>query len=372
MHIPFLSRLACSQDKQSNRPAYKPTRKVTRRGILAVAAASLLVLAGCQNPFEAATSTQAASEQQAATADPVDVKVAALKGPTAMGMVQFMNQVDGNQISDNNFSFEILASPDEVTPKVAKGEVDIAAVPANLASVLYNKTQKNVQVIAINTLGVIYMVEHGNSINSVADLKGKTIYASGKGATPEYALRYILQQNGLDPDKDVTIEWKSEHAECVAALAADPAGIAMLPEPFVTTASTKDSTLRVALDLTKEWNTVSEKAGTGSALITGVVIVNKTFAEQNPQAVKSFLSHYKESIDYVNSNVSEAATLVEKYGIVPAAVAQKAIPNCNIVYIDGTAMKQKLSGYLQTLFDQNAAAVGGALPEDDFYFGTNS
>lgn len=303
--------------------------------------------------------------QKRASAESVIVHVTALKGPTAMGMVDFMDKSEKGEIKDNDYQFEIVAAVDEVTPKLVQGKTDIAAVPANLASVLYNNTNAEVQVLAINTLGVIYIVESGDVISEVSDLKGRTIYASGKGATPEYALNYILAQNGIDPEKDVTIEWKSEHAECLSALMADENAIAMLPQPFVTTAQTKSEKIRVALDLTEEW----DKLGADSALLTGVVVARKEFVEQNPAAVQAFLEHYEASVNYVNQNIKDAATLIEKYDIVPAPVAVKAVPSCNIVFITGEEMKQKLSGYLKVLSEQNPKAIGGALPADDFYYG---
>lgn len=303
--------------------------------------------------------------QKRASAESVIVHITALKGPTAMGMVDFMDKSEKGEIKDNDYQFEIVAAVDEVTPKLVQGKTDIAAVPANLASVLYNNTNAEVQVLAINTLGVIYIVESGDVISEVSDLKGRTIYASGKGATPEYALNYILAQNGIDPEKDVTIEWKSEHAECLSALMADENAIAMLPQPFVTTAQTKSEKIRVALDLTEEW----DKLGADSALLTGVVVARKEFVEQNPAAVQAFLEHYEASVNYVNQNIKDAATLIEKYDIVPAPVAVKAVPSCNIVFITGEEMKQKLSGYLKVLSEQNPKAIGGALPADDFYYG---
>ena len=303
--------------------------------------------------------------EKKASAESVIVHVTALKGPTAMGMVDFMDKSEKGEIKDNDYQFEIVAAVDEVTPKLVQGKTDIAAVPANFASVLYNNTNAEVQVLAINTLGVIYIVESGDAISDVSDLKGRTIYASGKGATPEYALNYILTQNGIDPEKDVTIEWKSEHAECLSALMADENAIAMLPQPFVTTAQTKSEKIRVALDLTEEW----DKLGSDSGLLTGVVVARKEFVEQNPDAVQAFLEHYEVSVNYVNKNIKDAATLIEKYDIVPAPVAVKAIPNCNIMFITGVEMKQKLSGYLKVLSEQNPKAIGGSLPADDFYYG---
>ncbi len=298
-------------------------------------------------------------------AESVTVHVTALKGPTAMGMVDFMDKSEKGEITDNTYQFEIVSAVDEVTPKLVQGKTDIAAVPANLASVLYNNTNADVQVLAINTLGVIYIVESGDTISDISDLKGKTIYASGKGATPEYALNYILTQNNIDPETEVTIEWKSEHAECLSALMANENAIAMLPQPFVTTAQTKSEKIRVALDLTEEW----EKLGVDSALLTGVVVARKEFVEQNPAAVQAFLEHYEISVNNVNKNIKDAATLIEKYDIVPAPVAVKAVPNCNIVFITGEEMKQKLSGYLKVLSEQNPKAIGGMLPADDFYYG---
>lgn len=308
-------------------------------------------------------------EEKSNTENPVDVNIAALSGPTGMGMVYFMSQADSGKITDNNYNFTIAASPDEITPSIVQGKLDIAAVPANLASVLYNNTDGEVCVLAINTLGVLYVVENGENINSVEDLRGKTIYASGKGATPEYALNYILAQNGIDPNTDVTIEYKSEHAECLSALMADENGIAMLPQPFVTTAMTKSDTIRVALDLTKEWEKLSANNKEDSALITGVVVARKAFIEENPEVVEAFLKHYTESVEYVNTNQEEAAELIGNYGIVATEVAKEAIPGCNITFIAGNDMKEKLSGYLKVLFEQNSAAVGGQLPDDEVYFG---
>lgn len=325
------------------------------------------IFTGCSsNDQQGGTSSTPVSQTQTTT--PVDMNVLALKGPTAMGLVKFMNDYEEKNITDNNYNFSIAASIDEVTPKIVKGEVDIAAVPANVASVLYNNTDGGVQVLAVNTLGVLYIVETGNTVSSVQDLKGKTIYASGKGATPEYALNYILSQNGIDPEKDVTIEWKSEHAECVAALAASENAIAMLPQPFVTTAQIKNSNIRTALDLTKEWDKLQENSNSASALITGVVVARTDFVKNNPQAVKSFMAHYEESVKYINNHVEQGAALVGKYDIVPEAVAKKAVPACNITFISGNDMKERLSGYLTVLMEQNPKAIGGSLPDADFYY----
>jgi NitT/TauT family transport system substrate-binding protein len=303
------------------------------------------------------------------TSPSVDVNITALKGPTAMGMVYMMSQVDTGEIADNTYNFEIASSIDEVTPKLIQGETDIAAVPANVASVLYNNTEGKIKVLAINTLGVLYIVESGTAtIESVEDLKGKTIYASGKGATPEYALNYILSENGINPDTDVDIEWKSEHAECLQALLAEDNAIAMLPQPFVTTAQTKSDNINVVLDLTNEWDKLQENAEAPSALLTGVVVARTDFINENQEAVSAFLDHYKDSVDYVNANTNEAAALVGQYDIVTEEIAAKALPFCNITYIEGAEMKEKLVGYLNVLYEQNPKSIGGTLPDDDFYY----
>ncbi len=309
--------------------------------------------------------TQSTQSTQSTSSDPEipapeTLKVVALKGPTAMGLTKLMCD---NETEKFGYDFRIVAAPDEVTTMVGNGSVDIACIPANLGSVLCNKTEGKVQAIAINTLGVLYICENGDTVKSISDLKGKTIYSAGKGATPEYSLNFILEKSGLA--SDVKVEWKNEHAECVQAIINDPDSVALLPQPFVTTAQAKNEGIRVAIDLNKAWDDL----GVSSSLLTGIAIVRKEIAEQYPEAVNQFLERYKSSVEYVNSNVDEAAKLVGKYDIVPEAVAKKAIPACNIVCITGGEMKTKLSGYLQVLFDGNPKSVGGKLPGDDFYFG---
>lgn len=345
--------------------------------VLVSALVALSVFSGCTGGQESQTEetevqevSPQETEDQAAEEDtePADVEVMALKGPTAMGMVKFMDDVDSGSVTSENYNFSIAASADEVTPKLVQGEADIAAVPANLASVLYNKTQGQVEVLAVNTLGVLYIVENGDTVQSVENLRGKTIYASGKGSTPEYALEYVLSANGIDPETDVTIEWKSEHSECVAAITSSENGVAMLPQPFVATAETQNPSIRTALDLTEEWDKAQETGENNSALITGVVVARADFAEENPEAVEDFMTRYQESVDYVNSNTEAAAELVGKYDIVTAEVAKTALPECNIVFMEGEEMKEKLSGYLEVLKGQNPEAVGGEVPGDDFYY----
>lgn len=297
------------------------------------------------------------------TATAADVNVAALRGPTAMGMVALMNESEAGSVDGNNYTFQLEGAADAVVPMIVRGDVDIAAIPGNLSSVLYQRTNGKIEVVAINTLGVLYIVENGNSVNSIEDLRGRVIYSAGRGATPEYALQYVLAANGLEVGKDVFIEWKSEHAECVAALNADPDGVAMLPQPFATTAMMSNPDIRIALDLNDLWE---EKVG--SVLITGVTVARKDWAEENPEALSAFMESYKESVDFANEDITAAAALIGKYGIVPEKVAEKALPYCQVTFITGDEMKTALSEYLGILYAQNPQSVGGALPGDDFYY----
>lgn len=329
---------------------------------LCIAATACGGAASSSAPSAPEEPSSASEESSEALEENVTVRIAGLKGPTSMGLVKLLSDAEAGT-SKNTYEFSMAGSADEVTPKLIQGELDIAAVPANLASVLYNNTDGAVQLLAVNTLGVIYIVEKGETVNSVADLKGKTIYATGKGSTPEYALRYILSENGVDPDTDVTIEWKSEPTEVVAVLSAAEGGVAMLPQPFVTVAQGSVEGLRVAVDLTEAWDALDN----GSQLITGVLAVRKEFAQAYPQTVASFLEEYEASTAYANTNTADAAQLIEKYGIVKAAIAEKALPYCNITYLAGEEMKAPMDGYLKVLYDQNPAAVGGTLPGEDFY-----
>lgn len=294
------------------------------------------------------------------------MNVTAIKGPTGIGMVNLMEEnAAGN--TANDYVFQVVAAPEEVVGKISTGEVDIAAVPTNLAATLYTKTSGNLQILAVNTLGVLYVMENGDNVQSVADLKGKTIYSTGQGANPEYVLRYVLEKNGIDPDKDVTLSFVSENDELATLLVTGEAQVALVPEPVVTTVMTKNDQLRVALDMTEEWNAVS---GGESQLMMGCVVARKDFVQQNPQAVQDFLKEYQASVEKTASDLEGTAALCEKYEIIPqAAVAKAAIPNCNIVFISGQEMKDQLSGYLEVLHSYNPKAVGGQMPGEDFYFG---
>lgn len=296
-------------------------------------------------------------------ASKTDVNIAVMTGPTAIGLVKVMKDNEDG-LADNNYNFQVYGEATEISTGLVKGELDVACVPCNLASVLYNKTEGGIVVAGINTLGVLYIVETGNTVNSVSDLAGKTIYTTGQGTTPEYTLRYILSGNGLNPDSDVTIEFKSEAAEVVSALSENPDAIAMLPQPYVTVAMNNNEQLHVALDITEEW----EKLDSDSTVVTGVVVARKDWADAHTDALNAFLDEYPDSAAYTNDNIDDAAALIEEFGIFKAAIAKKAIPYCNVTFIGGDEMKDKIERYLTVLYEQNPAAVGGKIPGDDFYY----
>lgn len=318
-------------------------------------------------PAESASLPVSASGSDA-TAPRTDFRIAGLKGPTTMGMVKLISDADEGA-TRHNYAVEMYGAADEINTRLVQGEIDVAALPANVASVMYNKTGGKIKVAAINTLGVLYVLDTNGEVQSLEDLRGKTIYSTGKGQTPEFVLNYLLRQNGIDPETDINIEYKSEPTE-VAAMMNLSSGypIAVLPQPFATAVQMQNDKVRVALDLTEEWNKVSED----SALVTGVLVARTEFIEQNEQAFNEFLQDYHDSIEWVNANTPEAAELVARYGIVEqAAMAEKALPLCNITFISGLEMNTKLAGYLYVLLEQNPEAIGGKLPDGNFYYGIN-
>ena len=287
------------------------------------------------------------------------VRIGSLKGPTTMGLVNLMNEVENGEKS--GYLFEMQTQPDVILGKLVKGDLDIALIPANLAAIAYNKTEQGVSVIDINTLGVLYCVTADDSIKSVKDLSGKTLLSTGQGATPEYAINFLLDKNEVT---DCTLEFKSEATEIAALLQNDPDQIAVLPQPFVTVAIAQNDQLKVAFSLTDEWDAVAPE----SKLLTGVTVVRNDFLEANADKVETFIEDHKSSTEKANADIEGTSELVAKYGIIAKApIAAKAIPNCNIVAITGEEMKNDLSGYLHVLFDQNPKSVGGKLPGEDFY-----
>lgn len=292
------------------------------------------------------------------------VRIAGLKGPTTMGLVNLLDmEQQGTAALD--YDLQLYGTADEIVPGLIKGELDMAAIPANLAAALYQKTKGGIQVMAVNTLGVLYVVEKGDTVHSMADLAGRAILSTGKGTTPEYLLRYLLEKNGLDPDKDVKIQYCSEATEVTAQMAAaQKDAIAVLPQPYVTAVGMKDPSLRVALDLTAEWDKVSD-----SQLVTGVTVVRTQYAQEHPDVVEAFLQEYAQSVRTANTDLDRTAALCEQQGVVAkAAIAKKALPACNIVCRTGDEMQKDVSAYLSVLCAADPAAVGGKLPDEGFYW----
>lgn len=316
-------------------------------------------------PTEEMTAETTVEEYPAEEYTAADIRVGSMKGPTSMGLVKLMKDAEEGNTA-NNYTFIMETAADALLTKMIQGELDIALVPANVASVLYNKTEGGITVIDINTLGVLYMVSGDDTLTDINSLRGKTIYLTGKGTSPDYVLHYILTQNGLS-EEDVTLEYKSEATEVAAVLANEPESIGLLPQPFVTAACAQNENLKVIFDMTAEWDAVQGESG--SRLVTGVTVVRNEFLQENPAAVNKFMEEHKASAEFANTNVEETAELVAAQGIIEKTpVAQKAIPNCNITYIDGEEMKAALSGYLSVLMEQNPESVGGKLTEDDFYY----
>ena len=295
----------------------------------------------------------------------VKVRVAALSGATGLGMAKLMEDA-AQGTAKNDYSFDVYDAPEVLLPEITSDKYDIAALPTNVAAKLYNNTKGKIQILALNTLGVLYMLEIGTSnVKSIADLRGKTIYTTGQGSTPEYMLKYVLEKNGLTVGTDVQIVFETT-ADGVVTHAAEGA-VLMLPEPKVTAVKGQLGNVTVALNMTDEWNKVCS-----TPLAQGCVVVNKEFAAKNPEAVAAFLEEYEASITYVRENAAAASLLVEKFKIIPkAALAEKAIPNSNLTFLAGKDMKAALVPLYQVLFNAQASSVGGALPADDFYYGAN-
>ena len=323
-------------------------------------------------PTAKAPTTKAPTTKAPTTkpAEKAQVRITTIAGPTGVGMAQLMAQNDAKKTA-NDYTFNVVDDPTKAVAAITGGSADIAAVPTNLAATLYKKTSGKVQVLAVNTLGVLYMLDNGVGIGSVKDLKGKEIYSSGQGANPEYVLRYILEKNGLDPDQDVTLHFVEDNDALTAAIVQGKAQVAMVPEPKVTACLVQmkaagKTVPTVALNMTEEWNKV---AGGNSTLMMGCVIARKEFVEKNGAAVQAFLKEYESSITAVKSDVAAAAGWCETYKIIPkAAIAKQAIPRCGLTFVTGAEMKRQLSGYLDVLFKANPQVVGGSMPADDFYY----
>jgi NitT/TauT family transport system substrate-binding protein len=355
--------------------------RTTARSVLSISCCLLLLvglLAGCQGgattlttiattaPGTTAATTVATTIATTGTTARTTIRVAALKGPTGIGLVKLMED-QANGLTADDYQVNLFGSPDEIVAQLTSKQVDVAALPTNLAAVLYQKTNQQVRLLAINTLGVLYILEKGDTVHALTDLAGKQIVASGKGAVPEYVLNELLK--AADVISSATVTYKTEHTEVLNLAASGQADLVMLPEPFVTTLLSKNSQFRIALDLTAEWKKINQATGSSSELSMGCLVVTSDFATKQPQALSRFLDEYQTSVDFVNGQTAEAGALVAKYGIMAdATLAAKAIPNCHIVLMRGETMQPALQPFFEILFAANPASVGGKLPDQAFYW----
>ena len=330
----------------------------------------VLGLAACakESAEPAADASAAPVEETEEVLEGADVNLAVLAGPTGIGAVGLMEANDAKE-TVNNYTFTVASAPDEVVAGVANGSLDMAAVPTNLASTLYAKTQGGVQLVALNTYGVLYILEKGETVQSIADLKGKTVYATGQGANPEYVLEYLITANDMTysldgSEADVQLQFMTSE-ELTAGMISGDYDLCMLPVPAVTSVMLQNEDVRAALDLTAEWDAL----GTDGKLTQGCIVVRSDFAEEHPDAVKLFLQEYSASIDSVLADPAHAGELCEQYQIVPKApIATKAIPDCNLTFVAGADMRAEIEPFLQVLFEADAKSVGGKMPGDDFYY----
>ena len=337
-------------------------KKVRAIVSLLLALTLALSLTACGGQANSEPEQPETQEEQTAA----EINLYVLSGPTGIGAMNLWAAADAGE-TKNTYHITMPGANDEVVAALSKGDADIAAVATNLAATLYNKTDGGVTVLAVNTLGVLSLLSNGQEVNAVSDLKGKTIYAPGQGANPEYILRYVLTGNGLDPDKDVTLQFVGEGSELLTVWQSDPEAIILAPQPVATSILMQNENARTLFDMTEEWDKI---AGGDSTLMMGCVIVRNEFLQANPGAVELFLQEYAASIEKAQFDVEGTAALCEQYGLIPkAALAQKAIPSCGLTFVTGAEMKTGLSGYLQVMFDANPKSVGGALPGDGFYYG---
>ncbi len=348
-----------------------------KRSLLAVlvcAAMLFALLAGCSGGQEETTpnppapsesvSTEPSPSESEPEEGPPEVNLAVLRGPTGVGAARLLSDNDAGTTA-LHYNVTLASDPaTEIVPKLVNGELDIAAISTNLASTLYHRTEGGVQLLALNTLGVLYILENGDTVHTMADLAGKTIYATGQASNPEYVLNYLLRENGLEPGTDVEIQWLASE-ELVTRMASGEIDLAMLPVPAATAVQMQNQDVRAALDLTEEWDATDS----GGELTMGCVVVRTEFAQAYPGAVTAFLEEYKDSIDFVTGNPEEAAPMVARYGITAnEQIALAAIPACNLVCITGADMRNGIQPYFEVLAAADPTSIGGSIPDDAFYF----
>lgn len=339
---------------------------------LLLALSMLFAFAACSGTSSNTTTSSAPAESTTEYTGE-KIKIAANKGPTGMGMVELMD--------DSKYEITLLSDPTQVVSMISTGEVDIATCPLSLAANLYKKTNGGIKMLAVNTLGVLYVVTNGVELSSLSQLKGKTIYATGQGSTPEYILNHLLKANSLE--NDVKVEYLSEHSELTAKVVSGDVDIAVLPEPFVSVATSKNENVKSVISLTDEW----KKVNPDTELAMGCVIARKEFIEKNPNAVKQFIADNKKSVEDVNLDPSTMGDKIAEKEIIDASIfsvdsslsekkaataktekAQAVISRCNIVFIDGSEMQKIADANFKVYFDADPTSVGGAMPASELYY----
>ena len=314
--------------------------------------------AASSEPSELEASNPETSSQEAKPEDETEalIRVAALKGPTGMGLASMLTSEEGKAL----YELTLCASPSEIAPLVMQGNVDLASLPSNLGA----KFSQKVSVIAVNTVGNLTFVTKNVEINEFADLKGQTVLTSGKGASPEAMLNFLLEKNGMKAEEDVKVEYMSEHAECLASLLKAESGVALLPQPFATVALTKDESLKTALDFNELW----KEATDGVPPVTGIMVASRDFLANHKDKVDAFLAEYKNSMELAANADDKAVEAIAALEIAPAPIAKKALPSCGIQFITGEEMKATLSSYLEILNAFEPKLIGEKMPADDFYY----
>jgi NitT/TauT family transport system substrate-binding protein len=286
------------------------------------------------------------------------LRIGSMKGPTSIGLADMMQQDQGE--------FTVVGAADELTPLLLQDQIDIALVPANVAAVLYARTEGQIQVIDVNTLGVLYGISADENISNIEDFRGRTVYMTGKGSVPEYTFMALLDAAGISED-ELTIEFCSEPTEVVAQITKQNDAIGILPQPYATACTLKNENLHTVLDLTESWAEIT--GGQKGDMVTGVTVAKTSTIQDHEGAIELFLQRHEASTEVAVNDPSAIVAKVVELGIIEnETLAEKAIPNCNVVCYTGEEMKEALSGYLDALFQQNAAALGGSMPGDDFYF----
>ncbi len=370
-------------------PRTSPRRRIGVLILAALTALAVLAAAGCASSAPSSP-TGSPAPGDATAEEPVTLRVASLKGPTSIGLAALIAESDGLAADSDPvaqeagqgsaaasdeppaYSFTIAGTADEIVPALASGDVDIALIPANLAATLYQRTDGGIRVIDVNTLGVLYGLSGDESVQSMADLAGRTVYLTGKGTVPQYTLECLLDAAGVPLDA-LTLEYRSEPAEVVALLAADPSAVGIVPQPYATAALAQNDTLRTVLDLTEEWDLLATRSDQSARvfgrLVTGVTVARAAVVDEHPQAVAAFVEAHRASAATAVNDPAAVAPTVADLGIVGSvSIAERAIPQCSIVCLTGAEMQDALAGYLAMLEARAPQAIGGQLPGDDFYY----